>query len=332
MKLNNKGFAITAVLYGLLILFVILVSSYLLVLGAKKDRIDTIVKDIEAEYNERILIKYINKLYNSSEKTSVINNGITYSYAPSVSLMNDRLGDSNVPANDGNIRYYGENPNNYIYFNCSDYSNQNSLTCETWRIIGIIDGKVKLIRNESIGNYAWSEDNYNNNWKESPINTYLNGTYYNSLNSKTRELISKATYYLGGYSTSSKTYSNQIYKYERTNETGTTIVSGNPFTEETNIALMYASDYGYARDFNYCTGDLYGGCNNNHNWLYKSNNQWLITPSTSGAAWAAFSDGTVTGLQMTGGASVLPVLYLDTGLKIETGNGSPEEPYQLQVD
>ena len=126
MKLNNKGFAITAVLYGLLILFVILVSSYLLVLGAKKDRIDTIVKDIEAEYNERILIKYINKLYNSSEKTSVINNGITYSYAPSVSLMNDRLGDSNVPANDGNIRYYGTNPNNYIYFNCSDYSNQNS--------------------------------------------------------------------------------------------------------------------------------------------------------------------------------------------------------------
>lgn len=51
MKLNNKGFAITAVLYGLLILFVILVSSYLVVLSAKKDRVENIVNDIEGDYN-----------------------------------------------------------------------------------------------------------------------------------------------------------------------------------------------------------------------------------------------------------------------------------------
>lgn len=50
MKLNNKGFAITAVLYGLLILFVVLVSSYLLVLSAKKDRVDTLVNEIEKNY------------------------------------------------------------------------------------------------------------------------------------------------------------------------------------------------------------------------------------------------------------------------------------------
>ena len=50
MKLNNKGFAITAVLYGLLILFVFLVGSYLLVLSAKKDRVEDVVNDIEEEY------------------------------------------------------------------------------------------------------------------------------------------------------------------------------------------------------------------------------------------------------------------------------------------
>lgn len=50
MRLNNKGFAITAVLYGLLILFVLLVGSYLLVLSAKKNRVDTITNDIEQEY------------------------------------------------------------------------------------------------------------------------------------------------------------------------------------------------------------------------------------------------------------------------------------------
>lgn len=54
MKLNNKGFAITAVLYGLLILFVLLVSSYLMVLSTRKNRVDNLIKDIEEEYTERI--------------------------------------------------------------------------------------------------------------------------------------------------------------------------------------------------------------------------------------------------------------------------------------
>ena len=60
------------------------------------------------------LIQYISNLYTNANKTEVTNNGITYNYATSVSLMNDRLGNSNVPADNGNIRYYGANPNNYI--------------------------------------------------------------------------------------------------------------------------------------------------------------------------------------------------------------------------
>lgn len=50
MKLNNKGFAITSVLYGLLILFVILVGSYLTILVAKKNRLDTISEEINEKY------------------------------------------------------------------------------------------------------------------------------------------------------------------------------------------------------------------------------------------------------------------------------------------
>ena len=52
MKLNNKGFAITAVLYGLLILFVILVGSYLTVLSVRKNRTDNLLNDMEEEYLE----------------------------------------------------------------------------------------------------------------------------------------------------------------------------------------------------------------------------------------------------------------------------------------
>ena len=88
----------------------------------------------------------ITNLYNNASKTTVTNNSINYEYDTTNSLMKD-VG--------GNIRYYGASPNNYIYFNCSDYSNQSSSTCEVWRIIGVFDGKVKLIRNESIGAYSW---------------------------------------------------------------------------------------------------------------------------------------------------------------------------------
>ena len=94
-------------------------------------------------------------LYTNASKTTVTNNSITYNTAPSVSLMNDRLGGTTTSLDGGNIRYYGSSPNNYIYFNCSDYSNQSSSTCETWRIIGVFDGKLKIIRNTSIGNYSW---------------------------------------------------------------------------------------------------------------------------------------------------------------------------------
>ena len=100
----------------------------------------------------------ITNLYNNSDKTAVTNNSITYNYATSVNLMNDRKGSMSTGIDSGNIRYYDASPNNYIYFNCSDYSNQSSRTCEIWRIIGVFDGKIKLIRNESIGDMTYDND------------------------------------------------------------------------------------------------------------------------------------------------------------------------------
>ncbi|MBR5370329.1 MAG: InlB B-repeat-containing protein [Bacilli bacterium] len=55
---------------------------------------------------------------------------------------------------DNNLRFIGANPNNYVSFN-----NQK------WRIIGVFDGKLKLVQ-ESIGSYSWSvsKANINNGW------------------------------------------------------------------------------------------------------------------------------------------------------------------------
>ena len=68
---------------------------------------------------------------------------------------------------DNNLRYIGENPSNYIYYNCSttDIDEMNDTTCEKWRIIGLMNNledknskvvsNVKIIKDDSIGIYAW---------------------------------------------------------------------------------------------------------------------------------------------------------------------------------
>lgn len=63
--------------------------------------------------------------------------------------------------NDNNLRYVGQNPCNYVYFNCDENEEPSSSTCELWRIIGVMnhvkgeDSAVKIVREESIGNYSW---------------------------------------------------------------------------------------------------------------------------------------------------------------------------------
>ena len=82
--------------------------------------------------------------------------------------------------------------NNYIYFNCSDYSNQSSSTCETWRIIGVFDGKVKIMRGSQIGTYSWdnkntstgAESNFGkNDWSTARLMKLLNPSNYYTIDS-----------------------------------------------------------------------------------------------------------------------------------------------------
>ena len=224
-------------------------------------------------------------LYNNATKTPVTNNSITYQYDTTHNLMKD-VG--------GNIRYYGASPNNYIYFNCSDYSNQSSSACETWRIIGVFDGKVKLIRNESIGSYSWdnkdtttgAESAYGkNDWTDARLMKLLNpgyesetvggSLYYNSGNGNCYAGQNNATTACDFTNTgiknvttrsliSNTTYylggwnSSSVYPNEMyTYERGTTIYTGNPAIWKGKIALAYPSDYGYAVDLSKCNKQLF---------------------------------------------------------------------------
>ena len=120
------------------------------------------------------LAKLIAKDTFKSTKTVPLNS-VNYKYDENHNLMEDVA---------GNIRYYGANPNNYIYFNCSDYKNQSSSTCETWRIIGVFDKKVKIMRGSLIGKYSWdsSASDVNpgwgvNEWSQADLMKLLNSGY-----------------------------------------------------------------------------------------------------------------------------------------------------------
>ena len=116
------------------------------------------------------LVEHITSLYNDAEKTVVTapsdasddTKTIDYNYATSVNLMNDRLGGTTEDLDGGNIRYYGATPKNYIDIGDRTTDNQVIL----WRILGVFDGKVRVMRDESIGRYSWdtSASNVNNGY------------------------------------------------------------------------------------------------------------------------------------------------------------------------
>ena len=240
-------------------------------------------------------VELLTDLYTNATKTTATLDSVTYNLASSVGLMNDREGSSSVGADAGNIRYYGANPNNYIYFNCSDYKNQSSSTCETWRIIGIVDGKMKIIRGSQIGSYSWdtSDSSTNsgygvNEWSQADLMKLLNsgydsesvggslywnaksGTCYNGSsnattscnftstglkNDTTRNMIAETTYYTRGHNSSS-IFVGAMYDKERVSGTVVSATPTRTLTWTGKVAVAYPSDYGYAADLSLCQKQL----------------------------------------------------------------------------
>ena len=171
------------------------------------------------------LLSTIKDKYLNAEKRAEIDydTNQTYYYADSVSLMNDGMDEFGNQTNDetkGNIRYYNGNDywepiNNYIYFNCDDYSNTS--TCEKWRIIGIVEGKVKIVKLETYTNMSW-DYNYNDNldldsgwetdWNTSSLKTYLNESYYYNIDSDYYNYYSDDS---GGIGDAHRPIGNRIY-------------------------------------------------------------------------------------------------------------------------
>ena len=237
---------------------------------------------------------------------------------------------------------------------------------EVWRIIGIIptedtdgniENRIKIVKDESIGNMKWNE-NETNNWTIATLNTYLNNDYYNTLTTDVKNMIGTTKYYLGGYG-GSKMKPDAMWQYERKKSNGNDCVKVEEYNTQSGsecyfydtnkimqndankkIALMYASDYGYAASKE-CTSNLneYSestNCNSVNNWIDKSQDTWLLS-HRSNIAYTMFhiaSSGYIYDFNHVKFSefAVRPVLNLSSDVKISGGIGASNDPYTLSVN
>ena len=246
---------------------------------------------------------------------------------------------------DGNIRYMGADPNNYVSFNN-----------ELWRIIGVFDVKssengqpekrLKIIRNESLGVMIYDSD-FHSDWSRASLQEYLNGEYYNIIESTSQALIGDTYWNLGGtatYDSSSNGLASHWYGYER----GTKVYDGYPTYWVGKIGIMYPSDYGYATSGGTTTNresclakelgingwgnSSYSDCKNN-DYLYDSSlYQWTITPKidSSDAIFYVTSSGYIYYKYASDYSGLRPVLYLKSDVTITGGDGTSVNPFILQ--
>ena len=229
-------------------------------------------------------------------------------------------------AQDNSYRYSGANPNNYVCFG------SNAETCpedNLYRIIGVFDGQVKLIKATSYGSYAWDADNINS-WDETTkpdIYTTLNTTYYNTLGNEWSDLISLTSWQVGGFSF--------VGNLEETFdiEVGT----GQSGYEETmKIGLMYASDYGYGASLEKWTTGLYEENYGTDNWLYLGSDEWLISRVSNNSSSAFYVSSTNGGsfsvILVYGSRAIRPSFYLAPTVEFSGGTGTQSDPFTLSIN
>lgn len=221
-------------------------------------------------------------------------------------------------------RYIGSEPYNYVRFNGD----------ETWRIIGLFDvedgtskyeRRIKLIRNDSLGNKVWNSNN-TSAWINSTMQVYLNEEYV--INQNDYRMIGNAKYYLGG--TGLFLGAEDFYQVER----GNTVPSGGSVNWVGSVGLIYPSDYVY----NYalgvddvCFNSSGGDCNRSNprsGWL-NINYYWTISPRSTNRVF--FQNNRLDDTVVTGTIGTRPTLYLKPNVKIKSGDGSIDNPYEFEL-
>ena len=215
---------------------------------------------------------------------------------------------------DGRYFYRGGNPNNYITFN-NEFAG--------WRIVSIeLDGTIKIIKNESIGNIVWATSNSNNWSRPATINTYLNETYYNNeLNSTAQSQIVTKGFSIGGV-TNNNDLANQINNENSTKWHG-------------KVALVTVSEYIRSNSNQSGCGSVYKltsatTCNKT-TWMYIEDDWWLLTSDATYGddSFYVLSNGQLNTDNEIVFYAIRPAVYISSTVKIAGGTGTSNDPFTL---
>ena len=233
-------------------------------------------------------------------------------------------------AGDNSYRYAGASGevNNYVCFG------SNVTPCPTdnlYRIIGVFDGRVKLIKSISVRKKTW-DNSGKNTWSTSSLNSYLNNEFINTFDAVTKAKIAETTWKVGGNTwvnigtqPAKTAYQNEIVSPVTTNTTdGATELKA-------KIGLMYVSDYGFAAPPSAWTTNLYdykGEAIKSSNWMYLGADEWTIS------RWSEI-DSRVFGIPNNGALfhnftyyefDVRPVFSLISSVNYASGSGTATDP------
>ena len=292
----KKGFMSTTMVYSFFLLFLMMLLFIIENLVNNRTLLNNIKSEIKEDVSDSTLKRY---LINHSAELGLVQ-------------LNDNLVNSNL---DYSYRYTGDNPSNYICFGTDD---EVCSIDNLYRIIGVIDGKVKIIKDSSIGPIAFDET-ATNHFINTSMYTYLNETFYNTFSEVWQNKISTNTYYVNGIVLDTNNTIKDIYDLEM-NNLGSTV--------ECKIGLMYVSDYNY--------GSMVSNWNDyslisNNNWLNIGIDNWLLTRNSgdNNSNYYINSSGIVSSATVEQTYFIRPVFYLDSTISITGGNGLETNPYRI---
>ena len=176
--MNKKGFISISVVYSFFVVFLLLMLFIVNNLVSNRLLLNSMKAEIKENISDTTFARY---LINHAEELGLVHHNAV--------LANG--------AGDNSYRYTGANPNNYVCFG-TDVTPcpSNNL----YRIIGVIDGKVKLISNSSVATLAFDTDE-TNYFINTTIYNYLNTNYLNTL-STYASLIATTNFYTNGIANS----------------------------------------------------------------------------------------------------------------------------------
>lgn len=145
----------------------------------------------------RFLYK-INEITKYSKKDELTNEDIDiYSITNYDLLIGYLNGESGIRKVKDDYLYYGDNPNNFVYYNCTN--ELDTKTCELWRILGTYYDKendeyyTKIIKNDSLGLYQYDEFE-NLDFEKTSLYKYLIKEYKLKNNNYLKEITYKQDY------------------------------------------------------------------------------------------------------------------------------------------